>query len=446
MAIAAALRRRLRELARSERGMALPTAIFAMVASMGLGGAAIMSSVDAQHGTQRDHDSKSAIAAADAGANVALLRLNRFQSSLGVGTPCVGPSGEPQTPSGGWCPATAAESVGDASFAYQVSAYQPGGELSVVAVGAADGVSRRIEVGLISYNGEEVFADERLIGQDGIELEGTPDVRTDVGTNGDIESDGSGTLCGDIRHGVGKSAPEPDCDGGVSEGNKELPPIVPPVGIETSNSNCRLALTCENPTSEVDTYSKKRTSTNPWDPATRTINIAQNATLTLGGGDYFVCGLFVDNGQLIMAGGLDVEVRIFFDTPENCGLSDGDTQISVTGNANIVSTGYNPAKGMFNVPGFYVLGSPEITTVVDLSGNSGTNELMLYAPYSDVEIGGNATWIGMVAGKTLRLHGTPTVESDPGLDPPDFFYTSLWEPTRYVECTGPSASPPDASC
>ena len=68
------LRRHLRTLARSESGMALPTAIFAMVASMGFAGVAVMSSVNAQHGTHRDHDSKNAIAAADAGADVALLR------------------------------------------------------------------------------------------------------------------------------------------------------------------------------------------------------------------------------------------------------------------------------------------------------------------------------------------------------------------------------------
>jgi hypothetical protein len=443
MTLLGRLRRRMLHLARSERGMALPTAIFAMVASLGMASVAVVSSVDAQRGTARDHDSKSAIAAADAGANVALLRMNRFQNSLSPSTPCVGPAGEAQAASGGWCPSTPVEGVGNAIFSYRVSAFQEDVPLSVVAVGAANGVSRRIEVGLISYNGEEVFADERLIGQDKIALEGTPDVRTDIGTNGDVESDGSGTLCGDIRHGTGKSAPDPDCDGSKTEGNKNLPPITPPEDIATNNSNCRLDLTC--PEIGVDTYTKQRTSTNPWDPTTRTINVAQNATLTLGGGDYFVCGLFVSNGQLIMAGS-GVSVRIFFDTPENCGLSAGDTQVSVTGNANIVSTGYNPAEGNFNVPGLYVIGSPDIPTTVDLSGNSGTNELMLYAPYSDVEIGGNATWIGMVAGKTLRLHGTPRVESDPGIDPPDIFFMSLWERTHYIECTGAIASPPDANC
>jgi hypothetical protein len=166
----------------------------------------------------------------------------------------------------------------------------------------------------------------------------------------------------------------------------------------------------------------------------------------MGGGDYFVCGLYVQNGKVIMAGGPGVEVRIFFDTPENCGLEDGDAQIVITGNANITSTGFNPSAGMYNVPGLYVQGSPNISTTIDLSGNSGTNELMLYAPYSDIDMGGNSTWIGMLAGKSIYMHGTPKFESNPGIEAPDIFYSSLWEPTRYIECTGSTASPPNASC
>jgi hypothetical protein len=446
MAVAHRFRHRLTLLFRSENGMALPTAVFAMIASIGFASAAILASVNAQRGTHRDSDSKSAIAAADAGASVAQMRLNRFLGSIGPGNPCVGPSGETQTPSGGWCPATTPESVGDATYSYRISSWTEDGRLSVVSVGTADGVSRRIEVGLVSYEGEEVFADEKLIGESGITLEGTPDIRTDIGTNGSVESDGSGEICGDIRHGIGHTAPEPDCENEVTEGNKSLPPIVPPEGIATNNSNCQL----EDPLPEgcpaVDTYSKNRTDTVPYDPTTRTIQIQQNATLTMGGQDYFVCRLLVQNGELIMAN--KAGVRIFFDTPENCGLEDGDVQVEITGNATIKSTGYNPDAGTFELPGLYLLGSPDITTQVILTGGSQNeqNEIMLYAPYSDVELGGNATWIGMIAGKTLRLHGTPTIESDPGIDPPDIFFSGLWERTRYVECTGGSGSPPDASC
>ncbi len=143
-----AIRRRFLTLLRSEQGMALPTALFAMIASMGLAGAAVLASVDVQQGSTRDAGSKRAIAAADAGANVALLRLNRFKNSLSVANPCVGPAGELQTPTGGWCPAITPEKVGPATYSYMISAYKEGSELNVVSVGTQDGVSRRIKVGL----------------------------------------------------------------------------------------------------------------------------------------------------------------------------------------------------------------------------------------------------------------------------------------------------------
>jgi hypothetical protein len=442
---------RLSLLLRSERGMALPTAVFAMLASFGLASAAVLSSVDVQRGTTRDSGAKSAIAAADAGAGVALLRLNRFQESLSVAHPCVGPAGEWQTASGGWCPATSPESVGGATYSYMVSAYDPGGGLDVIAVGTEGTVSRRVEVSLISYNDIEVFLNERLIGQDNIELKGTPDVLTDIGTNGSINGKKESTICGKVRHGTGESAIEPDgpptckTKGEVTEGEKTLPPVVLPEGIETNNDNCRLEETPPVGCSGTDTYSKKRSSTRPWDKTNRIINVEQNAKLTMGGEDYFVCKLSIENGQLIMPAG--AHVRIYVDTPEHCGLSAGAVQVKVTGNASIVSTGYKPTEGNYSVPGIYVLGSPTIPTTVDLSGNAGNeNELMLYAPYSDLWISGSANWIGMFAGKSVTMDGTPRIESAPGMTQPDITYQTLLERTRYVECTGASASPPDANC
>jgi hypothetical protein len=436
---------RLRLLARSERGMALPTAVFAMLASFGLASAAVLSSVDVQRGTTRDSGAKSAIAAADAGAGVALLRLNRFQESLSVAHPCIGPAGEYQTPSDGWCPATAPESVGKASYSYMVSAYKPEGGLSVIAVGTAGTVSRRINVNLISYNGKEVFLNERLIGQDNIELEGTPDIRTDIGTNGSIEGNTNSTICGKVRHGTGESALEPDgpptCEtqGEVTEGEKNLPPVVLPEDAEISN--CRLEANPPTGCSGTDTYSKKHTATRPWDKENRAINIEKNASLTMGGSNYFVCQLLIENGQLIMPAGANV--KIYIDTPQSCGLSPGAVQVKITGNASIVSTGFKPSEGRYEVPGIYVLGESSI----DLSGTAGNvNELMLYAPYGDITISGSATWIGMFAGKSVRMNGTPRIESDPGMTQPDLVYQTLLERTRYVECTGATASPPDANC
>jgi hypothetical protein len=455
MHLLARLRLQFRALVASERGMALPTALFAMIASFGLASVAVMSSIDAQHGTARDRSSKNAIAAADAGAGVALLRLNRFQKKLTASTPCIGPAGETQTPTEGWCPTTAPETVGGATFSYRVSAYQTKGEMSVVAVGASGGVSRRVNVHLKTQIGENVFKAEQLIGESGIHLEGGPTLKTDIGTNGSVELGSQGksaVICGDLRHGIGQTAPVPGCEGVVTEGNKTLPPVVPPENIATSNSNCRLVPNCTGPkpAEEVDTYTGTRTTTKPWDATHRFINVSNSTTLTLGGGDYWVCGLFV-NGQLVMAAGS--QVRIFFDTPEHCsGLNSSNTQVEVSASASVTSSSFQSTACQTNaeecrVPGLYVMGSPTIPTTVSLTGNSGsTNELMVYAPYSNVEISGNATWIGMFAGKTIKMNGNPTIESDSRIPQPELFFVGLLERTRYVECVGATGSPPDVNC
>lgn len=432
--------------------MALPTALFAMIASFALASAAVLSSVDAQQGTKRDHDSKEAIATADSGANLALLRLNRFMPGLSIANPCIGPGGEPQTASGGWCPATTAQTVGNGAFSYRISAYDGTGTLKVVSVGTSGTVSRRVYVGLKAVTPKNVFFDAQLVGQEGITLEGSGTIDTNSGTNGEFieknENGNAGTICGNIRVGPGfaEKTPPPQCNGKVTEGTEILPPVNPPETIATVNSNCRLTgipvSTCEE--KQTDTYSKTRTSTVPWDSAHRIIKIGKGSSLTVGGKDYFICQLFIEAGELIMVAGS--HPRFFFDTPEHCGLPAGSAQIEMTGNAHISSTGFAPEQGTYDVPGFYVMGSPTISTVVNLTGTAGSSELMLYAPYSEVNIGGNVTWIGMFAGKTIRIHGGPTIKADPRIKEPNITLPSLFSRSRYVECTGAAASPPDASC
>jgi hypothetical protein len=429
-------------LAKSESGMAVPVALAALVASFGLASAAVLSSIDVQMGSHRDQDAKSAIAAADAGASLALLRLNRFQSSITEATPCIGPAGEVQTATAGWCPATTVETVGGATYSYQISAYKKGTELSVVSTGMSGEVSRRVDVNLLSVNGKNVFADEHLIGQDNIHIKGNVNVETDLGTNGSIEKEGSSAVvCGNIRHGVGKSQDwTPDCGKQVMEGEKDLPAIDPPSDLSTNNSNCRLVPNCKE-AKDIDTWASppknKRTTSEPWQASPGTINIGNGATLTMGGADYYVCGLSV-KGELIMPAGS--KIRIFIKKPSECGMSDGALQFSMTSQGSIRSTGFGTSN--YNVPVVYLLGPGSVS----LLGGSGADHLVLYAPESEIEIGGGASWIGMIAGKSMNLHGNPTFKSDPNVVPPEITPQSLWQRTHYVECTGAALSPPNAYC
>ncbi len=230
-----------------------------------------MSSVDVQQGTGRDQDSKNSIAAADAGANVALLRLNRYANALTTSTPCLGVKSGTLVVSAaaadGWCPEVTG-SVGDSTYAYRVTPQVSGGTMSVVATGKAGNVSRRIAITFKTTTVGSALGAEGVIGVDEVEIDNNADSRVSVGTNGSVHVHNNGNVCGNIRHGVGKPKTDFDnngtqCKGYVeTEGNVSLPAVSTfmPTDIATNNSNYRL-VTCTKTTPvkepagcQTDTY------------------------------------------------------------------------------------------------------------------------------------------------------------------------------------------------
>jgi len=448
----------IRDLRRNERGMALPTAIFAMVATLGLGSAAVLSSVNAQQGSHRDSDSKSAIAAADAGANIALLRLNRYASALTTTNPCLWVNGSTlaltKASADGWCPEVKG-TVGSSSYAYRTTPLSVAGTMTVVATGSDGVVSRRVAVGYKTTTVGSALANEGMIGLDDMRIDQGADVKVSAGTNGNIYIEENADLCGNARHGIGKKPTwgnnSTQCQGyGVTEGNVTLPPVSSfiPANIATVNSNYRL-VTCTKtkfPTGcQEDTYTGGWSTNSPWNPTTRTLTTGNKSTITLSGGDYFICKMTLgNNSHLVMGSG--ATVRVFFDTPENCGLSSVAKQIDLGNGGDITATDYNSALGKFNMPGFYLMGSPTIATKAEFSPNGGsTNEFLLYAPQSEILIKNNAIFKGVIAGKKVHFEKA-TLEQDDGYEPPQIGGATIFERQSFVECTGSTGSPPNANC
>jgi hypothetical protein len=160
----------------------------------------------------------------------------------------------------------------------------------------------------------------------------------------------------------------------------------------------------------------------------------------MSGNVYFVCELNIQ-GKLYMP--VLAHVEIYVDTPAHCGLKSGALQVNIGAGAVIESSAYNPAQGLYEVPHIYVLGNG----AVKLVGTPGsTNEVVIYAPLSEIDVGGNATWNGMLAGKSLKIHGNPVIKSDPNIKEPEISFSSTFQRTRYVECIGATASSPNDSC
>ncbi|HET7508895.1 MAG TPA: hypothetical protein VFJ65_01470 [Solirubrobacterales bacterium] len=452
-----------RDMRRDQSGMAVATALIAMTVAFSFASAAVVYSVNTQHGTVRDHNSKEAIAAADAGANVALERMNQFSKAVSTASPCVGISGSllvvAKAELDGWCPQLTGK-VGNSTYSYRIgpSTAACGGSTScVVAVGTSNGVSRRIEVNLGTSTVGGAFSHAGVLGDEDITLENNANIRVGVGTNGNVSLRNGASICGDIRRGPGKKLTfennSSQCSGYVkTEGNETLPPVSSfmPTNIATENSNYRLVkCTSTNVPSgcQSDSYTKSWETKIPWNATTRTIEPAQNSSLTLTGGDYFICRLLLgNNAHLIM--GATATVRIFFDTPENCGAKAGQTwePIKVENNADITSSGYQPTAGKFAVPGLYVTGSTSIASKISFSNNSGSNQFVLYAPNSNLYFENNATYKGAIAGKTVYFSNHAKVEQDEGFEPPQLGGSTLYARQSYFECTGATASPPNANC
>lgn len=454
-----------RDLRRDESGMAVATALLAMTVAFSFAGAAVVYSVNTQHGTVRDRGSKQAIAAADAGANIALMRMNQFSKAVSTASPCIGVSGSvlivTKVEVDGWCP-TVSGTVGGATYSYRVGPTTTACSTAtycVVSTGTSSGVSRRVDVTLGTSSVGGAFSRAGVLGQEDITLENNVDIRVGVGTNGNISLSNGASICGDIRVGVGKKLTfqnsSSQCSGYVkTEGNETLPQVSSfiPTTITTSNSNYRL-VKCSTETSttkspagcQSDSYTKSWDTTTPWNATTRTIEPAQNSTLTLSGGDYFICRLNLgNNSHLIM--GATATVRIFFDTPENCGVKANESQIVVENNADITSSALQPTAGKFSVPGLYLMGSTTIPTKVSFGNNAGDSQFVLYAPNSNVYLENNATFKGAIAGKTVYLSNHAKVEQDEGFEPPKIGGSTLYSRQFYVECVGATGSPPNANC
>jgi cytoskeletal protein CcmA (bactofilin family) len=436
-------RSRLRELLRSESGIAMPTVLTVSVIALGLGSVAAVAAITAQRGSVRDFDTKQGIAAADAGLERALFRQNMVPVT--ASQPCLVISGsalvrQALVAGESWCPPISG-TVGNATYTYQVKPAITGNDVTsveIVSSGTSDDITRRIEA-TANKTGGQVFGDFSVIGKDGIDLDSNARIDGNAGTNESVTMASNSTICGDIQYGPG---------GGVVDNSSRYPNACPGYGqttgtLELPNVNQGdVAVNNDN-----GRFFTQDVRTNPvtWNAATRTLTMDSNSSLTLGGSYYSFCRLVMrSNSQLIVAAG--AQVRVYFDSPENCGQGSGTVQMDMDSNSRITATGGNPTAAAF-----LFVGSDTQTTYARFDSNTtvgGTcnHEFVVYAPRTHVTMNSNSVFCGAIAGKSVDLDSNARILADartssfvlPGAD--------YHEVTRYVECTGPAGNPPDVNC
>jgi hypothetical protein len=453
------LRCRLRELLRSESGIAMPTVLSVSMMALGLGGVAAVASISAQQGSVRDYDVKEALAAADAGAERALLRYNRIVTeetpvclTLGV---LSGVLEKVAPPASGWC-APVSGSVGSASYTYQVrpSINLATGklQLEIVSTGTSDDVSRRLEV---EANAVIVkpFSQFSVVSDTDITMDANTDINANTAANGSITLKSEATICGNVQVGPGEtvtdSSKDYPCPGNPPQSTGVVVlPLVEQGDVTTNNDNERLV------TGEDVLQGAEGCATDdeePFDPVTRTLCIRSNAVLTLGGQEYSLCRLELDsNSELIIAA--NPKTRIYFDAPENCPIFDDESdftdsegrkvQMLMDSNAQITVTSGDPTSAAF-----LFVGSDTISTVAHLdSENDLCGQYVVYGPRTDISLNSNTSICGSVAGREIHMDSFSAVHFDDRANEFEVPVPLHFQRTRYVECTGPSGTPPDANC
>ena len=426
-------------------GFAVPTVMLLMVAMFGIAMGGALVSISAQRGVSRDSDTKAALAAAEAGANQALLRYNRFPAT--AASSCVVTSGSTLSlaapAASGWCsPVTGATNQG--TFSYQ-AAPTPGA-VKIVATGESDGVTRRIEVAANSVSGQGIFSTSTVKSREDISLDANAQIRANAATNGGMTLASNAKLCGTGSVGVGKSLTlvsnaqhyaNTACTGTGTVIQKPL--VLPAVNqgdAATVNDNARFF------TQDLRTGGNRVT----WVPSTRTMELKQNSSLTLGGQIYSFCKLTMSsNTAIYVAPGS--RVTIFFDSPENCGLPANTVQMKLSSNSRITATGGGAANAAF-----LFVGSDTVPTRIELNSNTQVagaceQNFVIYAPRSDFDFDSNSTYCGAVAGKSIHMDSNAKLYIDNAAK--NFVLPNTaphYEPNSFIECEGPAGDPPDARC
>lgn len=404
-----------RAVLRQDRGSTMVVAMGAMLVMSLLAALTIRASVAGSDATTADARAKLALQAAESGLQTATHRLNMLQPSP---ERCIGRTVAPAI--SGSC-AAPAESIGNgSSFVYETTPALGGTarcaglfirvqtaltQRCITATGTTDGVVRRVQARVAAYASTPLFPAAGLLGLEHVTLNGNVTVPdSTAATNGTLTANGNVRTGGTVLGPTGRTS---------TSGNVTITPVVKrttadgpfvlgdvdPGASATTNDNGRIVNGLRHPpVAPFDAVSSGSSLT--YDPATRALRAAGNATITLGGGVYNFCSVTIaGNLTLQVAAGAKAAIYVADPDDPDSGCPTGSGNFTVSGNFAAGTTGSDPTALQL-----YVQGSARRRTTVSFSGNA-SFRAAVYAPWSDVTISGNAKLIGGLAARSVTMNG-----------------------------------------
>jgi hypothetical protein len=473
-------------LIREQNGIALPAALGVLVVIGLLSSSLFAVSLRLNDTSTASRDGKRALAAADSGLEAAMFRMNvlGFQDTDQCFTtegiePATGTDPETGTsPAADECAGMEDDLGNGSSYTYYVTPELEDGDVCaglpvhhsdaegevtvtqrcVTSVGEVNGERRRIQARVASYIGTQLFPVGGILAINGIKVKNTAIVEGVLGSNGQIELGNNSVISDGIELGTA-STPPPILGSGSSLGGPvtyrseaDGAFVLAPVDMGntgTVNDNGRIA--SGQDAGQNVTYTN--TAANP-----RTLSIANNGSLTLGGGTYNFCKVTLGNNSYITIA-VGAKIRFFLDSPDRAG---SDCIPSGMTAAQARSAGYGGmvlGQGSnFNNPGnainfqIHMYGYADGTHTVEFNNTSGMNAA-IYAPSSNLIWNNTAGITGGVAASTVEFKNSATFAwagsssgfslSDLRTDTVSVYYRMAWAECQRVRT---ATADPESGC
>jgi Tfp pilus assembly protein PilX len=436
---------------RDDSGVALVIVLFVLVIAGLLAGAIVAAAVHSSDTTNRNGNLNAAVAAADAGLDVATYRINMLEPTSGN---CV--TNAVVAPTSGQCPEDGPESVGNGgTYEFWTSPTMAAGatcaglqidskdasiaQRCVTSIGTVNGVSARVQERVAAFTSTPLFP-TALLGLSSVTISnnatiGTPQVPALVGTNGQLTVGGGTTMM--TGYELGPGAPTPSIGNGATTGPggertaAQGPFVLAPVNpgnSATVNDDSRI-------TSGLDPSSKVA-----FNPATRVLSMGNNSSLTLGGGTYNFCNFTATNNANITIGAT-VKTQIYIDSPDdpNSGCAAGTGNFSLSQNDTFTNSSGDPTAAQL-----YVYGFNNDTNVVNFYNNTNTY-ISIYAPQSQVILSpsNNTTMDGAIAAYQVTVGNAGHFTFDGEDSYLTAGTTGLYYRTAWEQCPPTPTSPTD---
>ena len=446
---------RLPSRAASEDGLAVVIVIQVLAILTLLVAATMGASLSLSSTTERDYNSKRALAGAISGLDVARYRLNKLSpgNSVCVTDRAVAPGTPPAPP--GQCPAYEGDLGNGVTYGYVVERAQPHqtcggvtinpGDSSqtrcVTSYGASGGVYRRVQsMVLRGPTAVPLFPLNGIVGLDLVQLKQTSsfdaDVVGPVGSNGTFKLDGCpNSITGLTGWNPGPTAVlDENCTGSVTaDPPRSTPWTLSPLasiysGTQTVNDNATVFGSASGFQYTASSRELKDTSN-----ATLIINGSNPRTGSGGVWTFNLCKLTLTHvTQIKLQNG--AVARFLMDSNQRsgsgCGAGASLTMTNVSGMNYDTTTGTpgNPAQLRFF---YYGTGQ---TSISNQSGFSAS----FYAPDGDIKFTNKTTWVGAIAAKTVvTTNGLDFTAGDVSSITDGTSTVTSWGRTTpgFVECT-----------